>query len=409
MALSRIKTWAAAEILTASDLNAEFNNILTNALTLINPLTGNLDLDGNEFILDSDADTSISADTDDRVDFKLGGTDIFRLNTVATAVNGIDFFGSATGNQPYLKPLGTDSNFGLDIRDSNGNEIIITDGVASAVNEIKVTNAATTNNPRIDSSGEANTGLIIGDSNGNEIIIAESVASAVNEVTVTNAATGVNPTIQPTGESNTGLILADSNSNQIVILESTASAVNELTITNNSTGNDPSIAATGGDTNINVEITPKGTGVLTLDGSDISTKPAFMVHRNGTSQTNITGTDKVEWTTEEYDTNSDFDSSTNYRFTPTIAGKYFLYAQVSWSSTTASDALLLYIYKNGAEVARYQRLARSSANDFDQVSYIGDANGTTDYFEVFANNNQRDTSSIIGTSSISFFTGCKID
>ena len=46
MALSRVKTWSSGEILTASDLNSEFNNILNNALTLISPLTANLDFDG---------------------------------------------------------------------------------------------------------------------------------------------------------------------------------------------------------------------------------------------------------------------------------------------------------------------------------------------------------------------------
>lgn len=45
MALSRIKTWVA-EKLYASDLNAEFNNILNNALSLISPLTGNLNAGG---------------------------------------------------------------------------------------------------------------------------------------------------------------------------------------------------------------------------------------------------------------------------------------------------------------------------------------------------------------------------
>lgn len=42
MALSRVKNWVAAEVLTASDLNAEFNNILNNAISLISPLTANL-------------------------------------------------------------------------------------------------------------------------------------------------------------------------------------------------------------------------------------------------------------------------------------------------------------------------------------------------------------------------------
>ena len=46
MALSRITTWASGNVLTASDLNGEFNNILNNALSLISPLTAGLDLNG---------------------------------------------------------------------------------------------------------------------------------------------------------------------------------------------------------------------------------------------------------------------------------------------------------------------------------------------------------------------------
>lgn len=45
MAISRVKTWIAGEVLTASDLNGEFNNIINNALSLISPLTANLDFD----------------------------------------------------------------------------------------------------------------------------------------------------------------------------------------------------------------------------------------------------------------------------------------------------------------------------------------------------------------------------
>lgn len=79
MSLSRAKTWIAAEILTASDLNAEFNNILNNAITLISPLTAALDADGKEIILDADGDTSVTADTDDQIDFKISGSDDFKM------------------------------------------------------------------------------------------------------------------------------------------------------------------------------------------------------------------------------------------------------------------------------------------------------------------------------------------
>lgn len=63
----------------------------------------------------------------------------------------------------------------------------------------------------------------------------------------------------------------DTNDNELVKVTATASAVNELTVTNAATGNAPSISATGGDTNINLELTPKGTGTLTVGGNTVMT------------------------------------------------------------------------------------------------------------------------------------------
>ena len=47
-----------------------------------------IDMNGNEFILDADADTSITADTDDQIDIKVGGTDV-----VAVYPNGLQDHG----------------------------------------------------------------------------------------------------------------------------------------------------------------------------------------------------------------------------------------------------------------------------------------------------------------------------
>jgi hypothetical protein len=47
MALARVKTWVR-EVLTFADQNAEFDNILNNALSLISPLTGNLAAGDND-------------------------------------------------------------------------------------------------------------------------------------------------------------------------------------------------------------------------------------------------------------------------------------------------------------------------------------------------------------------------
>lgn len=53
MALSRVHVWSAGEVLTAADLNAEINNIIDNASSLISPLSGALDWDGYAHTLDA--------------------------------------------------------------------------------------------------------------------------------------------------------------------------------------------------------------------------------------------------------------------------------------------------------------------------------------------------------------------
>ena len=58
----------------------------------------------------------------------------------------------------------------------------------------------------------------------------------------------------------------DENGNEQIIFQTTSSAVNQIDITNAATGNGPEISATGGDTNVDLKLTPKGSGKLNLDG-----------------------------------------------------------------------------------------------------------------------------------------------
>ena len=58
-------------------------------VTLTAPVIAtSLDLNGSELILDVDADTSITADTDDTIDFKIGGADIFQMTATKLDLNG---------------------------------------------------------------------------------------------------------------------------------------------------------------------------------------------------------------------------------------------------------------------------------------------------------------------------------
>ena len=64
-------------------------------------MTGSLDLNGTELVLDADGDTSITADTDDQIDFKTGGSD--RLVIDASGRVGIGITPDTTSNGKSLQ------------------------------------------------------------------------------------------------------------------------------------------------------------------------------------------------------------------------------------------------------------------------------------------------------------------
>ena len=67
---------------------------------------------------------------------------------------------------------------------------------------------------------------------------------------------------------NTKAIL-DENSNEQIKFATTGSAVNEISVTNAATSNSPSVSATGGDSNIDLTLSPKGIGRVTLGAGKI--------------------------------------------------------------------------------------------------------------------------------------------
>ncbi len=100
MAVTAVKTWVAGEILTASDLNGEFANIYDNGQDLAWPATKEKDFDGQKLILDADGDTSLTSDTDDQLDWEIGGTDLIKWTAGVYEYTSVDA-GSAIG--PLLK------------------------------------------------------------------------------------------------------------------------------------------------------------------------------------------------------------------------------------------------------------------------------------------------------------------
>lgn len=131
MAVTVFKTWSSGEVLTASDLNSSFSQIVNNGEDLGWPASKLKDLNGFELVLDSDGDTSITADTDDRIDFRLGGVDVFKFDgTTTSVVNGLTFTGTAAGaaetDGPEISAVGSDTDIAIKLTTKGAGNIVAT-------------------------------------------------------------------------------------------------------------------------------------------------------------------------------------------------------------------------------------------------------------------------------------------
>jgi hypothetical protein len=135
--------------------------------------------------------------------------------------------------------------------------------------------------------------------------------------------------------------------------------------------------------------------------------PAFSASMSGTQTlTNNTAT-KVTFNTELFDTNNNYDSTTNYRFTPTVAGYYQANVFIA-GPTSATGVTATYIYKNGARYATSANVNYAGGNVVSLSSLVY-LNGSTDYIECYC---YQDTgvSNSVGSSdaSITRFQACLV-
>ena len=115
----------------------------------------------------------------------------------------------------------------------------------------------------------------------------------------------------------------------------------------NESGNTITIGASGDTTNI--------IGTLQNDGAAVggANTPAFRAFLNSNKTMSDATTTKVDtFGSEDFDTDNNFASN---RFTPTTAGKYFVFVQLSFTNTTDADVMYYaesYIYKNGSQLVK---------------------------------------------------------
>ena len=191
-------------------------------------------------------------------------------STLTTRVNLIDsavVFEGVTADSFETKLIATDPTADRVISLPNATGAIVLDAATQTLSNKTLTTPVIT---AISNSGTINVPSGAG-----------TLATIAGSQTLTNK-TLTSPTI------NTPIIgtsLNDANGNEFIKFTTTGSAVNELTIANGASTTGPTLSATGGGANLNIIMTPKGTGSVELNKAAFTSST---ITANGAASTSAT-------------------------------------------------------------------------------------------------------------------------
>ena len=129
--------------------------------------------------------------------------------------------------------------------------------------------------------------------------------------------------------------------------------------------------------------------------------PAFYATRTSSNQslTDLTWT-KAQVNSELFDSDGCYDNATNYRFTPTTAGKYVFFANSQMSDNSSAYESNSKFYKNGSATTEQTYTYIPNTGVFSQMLVsIFDMNGTTDYVELYVRGDSTGTTPLYSTGS----------
>ena len=161
-----------------------------------------------------------------------------------------------------------------------------------------------------------------------------------------------------------------------------------------------------------------GSGNITI-GSGVTVNvntPAFLAKATTAQTLTDNAYTKIQFDSEEYDPDSVYDNSTNYRFTVPSggAGKYCIYSSIAIDSDGAgADYIILQIYKNGSRVFASRDFEGGS--DLDEptanLNIVLDL-AVSDYIEIYGAMNVASGSPVLKLTSdsayLNFFGAYKL-
>jgi len=275
--LSEISTVASDDLLLAIDTSGgglkkiqrsalvaglATSSAISNVVEDTSPELG-ADLDTNSFNIKFDDAHGINDDS---------GNELIIFQKTASAVNQIDVTNAATGNPVEISATGGDTNIGLKLTPKGSGQVVLDGNVGIESGLIDLKNGGSVSAVRFYcESSNAHYAAVVSPAHsafaGNVTLVLPSTSS--NLVGDTATQTLSNKTLTAPKFADAGFV-ADANGNEQVVFQTTASAVNALEVTNSATGDAIVLGAFGSDSNVDIDITPKGTGEVNIAASNLN-------------------------------------------------------------------------------------------------------------------------------------------
>ena len=182
-------------------------------------------------------------------------------------------------------------------------------------------------------------------------------STTVGDVTLTGTQTLTNKTLT-SAKINTGLF--DTNGNEELLFTATSSAINEFTMTNAAAGSDPKLSVTGGDSNIDLNLAAKGTGVVQSNGVAmlVAGKQTIWVPATAMYATSSNGCADIEQTeltagrpelkTLDFDPSSDENAQFSVAFPKAWDPSQLIMYQVFWTANSTNTGNCIWNLKGVA-------------------------------------------------------------
>ena len=155
---------------------------------------------------------------------------------------------------------------------------------------------------------------------------------------------------------------------------------------------------------------PTTSGTVITTGSTFGgTGPAFSATTSSTLSISTGTNTKIPFNTEDWDTNSNYDNVTNYRFTPTIAGYYQVNIKIQLDNTGSGGETYTAVYKNGSiykRVGMVPNIASTGRSPVGSVNVY--LNGSTDYVEAYVFQNTGGSVALTGNTDFAYFQAAMI-